>query len=140
MSIAVWQEEYTTGHLQVDREHQELFDLVNGLHQAMMQQCPPSDLELILEQLAIHTIDHFESEEALMQANQYPGYARHKQTHDALKAKVIQLVTRVKQQESSITTDLTQFLAEWLAHHIKGEDQLMIRFFQRQQQHLAVVR
>jgi hemerythrin len=32
----------------------------------------------------------------------------------------------------AVTTEITQFLTEWLAHHIKGEDKKMIQFFQNQ--------
>jgi len=129
MSIAYWQHEYCTQNQQIDQEHQELFILVDHLHQAMLQRETQSVLKGMLENLAIHTIDHFQTEENLMQINHYPGYERHKQAHDGLKTKVTHLLKKFDQSEAFISVDLTEFLTEWLVHHIKGEDQKMIRFF-----------
>ncbi len=130
MSIAAWRDEYYTGHQLVDQEHQTLFALVNSLHDAMMQQADHATLIAILSALASHTMQHFQSEEDLMMRIDYPGYHRHKQSHDRLKAKVSHLLHQFNQQKIEISVDLTAFLMEWLGHHIKGEDQKMIRFLQ----------
>jgi len=130
MSIAIWQASYGTGDRQVDREHQELFAQVNALHEAMLAGADLSRLRSLLASLAEHTVTHFDSEEALMQATHYPHYARHKQTHDKLKAKVLRLTADLAGDRPVLPETLTQFLAEWLAHHIRGEDQQMIAFFQ----------
>ncbi|MEI6065040.1 MAG: hemerythrin domain-containing protein, partial [Pseudanabaena sp. ELA748] len=61
----------------------------------------------------------------------YPDYDRHKQTHDHLLSKVDNLLLKFRDRDTRvITTEITQFLVEWLAHHIKGEDQKMIQFLQ----------
>ncbi len=130
MSIADWRDEYCTGHQLVDQEHQTLFALVNSLHNAMMQQADHATLMAILNALASHTSQHFQSEEELMMQIDYPGYSRHKQSHDRLKAKVSHLLRQFNNQEIEISVELTAFLMEWLGHHIKGEDQKMIRFLQ----------
>lgn len=129
MTTASWQDQYCTGDLQVDREHQDLFAMVNTLHNALMQAKPPATLRAILEDLACHTLDHFRTEETLMQSHDYPDYGRHKQSHDRLEAKVCALLQRFEQDESVLTVDIPVFLADWLVHHIKGEDQKMILFF-----------
>ena len=36
MSIAVWDDRYKTGHELVDKQHQELFPMINRLHDAIM--------------------------------------------------------------------------------------------------------
>jgi len=132
MSIAYWRDEYCTGHQQVDQEHQTLFALVNSLHDAMMQQADHATILAVLNALASHTTHHFQSEEDFMLAAGYPGYLRHKQSHDRLKGKVSHLLHQFSNQQVQISVQLTEFLTEWLGHHIKGEDQKMIRFFQTQ--------
>ena len=139
MSIAVWKTEYLTGHSQVDQEHQQLFEIVNSLHDAILQEESYSVLQKIFNHLATHTIEHFESEEALMLAKAYPGFHRHKQVHDGLLAKVNALLQQLDQQELPPSVKLTEFLTEWLAHHIKGEDQKMIQFFRQQAEFEPVV-
>jgi hemerythrin len=132
MTIAVWKTEYLTGSLQVDQEHQELFDIVNSLHNAILQEAPYQVVQEIFNHLAAHTIEHFHTEEKLMRARRYPGFDRHKQSHDGLVSKVTTLSQQLDNHTLSLSVKLTEFLTEWLAHHIKGEDQKMIRFFQEQ--------
>lgn len=129
-SIANWQKEYETGNLQIDDQHQHLFDIVNSLHQAVESRRDFQTVQAILDRLASHTIIHFQTEEALMIAADYPDYDRHKQTHDHLTSKVGNLIQKYRDRDAEVTTEITQFLVEWLTHHIKGEDRKMIQFFQ----------
>jgi hemerythrin len=131
--IACWQQEYNTGNSQVDRQHQQLFEIVNALHDAVVTKKNVYTIQELLEALANHTIEHFQTEEALMMAVDYPEYDRHKQTHDCLLSKVDRLLLKFRDGNTeAVTTEITQFLTEWLAHHIKGEDKKMIQFFQNQ--------
>jgi hemerythrin len=131
--IACWQQEYNTGNSQVDRQHQQLFEIVNALHDAVVTKKNVYTIQELLEALANHTIEHFQTEESLMMAVDYPEYDRHKQTHDCLLSKVDRLLLKFRDRNTAaVTTEVTQFLTEWLAHHIKGEDQKMIQFFQNQ--------
>jgi hemerythrin len=129
--IAYWHSDYETGNLQVDQEHQELFEIVNALHDAVVTKQDFDTMYEILNRLASHTVEHFQTEEALMLSVNYPDYERHKQTHDHLVNKVSHLLKKFRDRDAAITTDITQFLTEWLTHHIKGEDQKMIQFFQK---------
>jgi hemerythrin len=132
MAIAIWKVEYLTGDLQVDQDHQKLFAIVNALHDAILLKAEYAVLQEILQQLAAHTVAHFQTEERLMQAYAYIGFDRHKQVHDGLLAKMTSLLQQLEAQQRLPTVQLTEFLTEWLAHHIKGEDQKMIQFFQAQ--------
>ena len=129
--IACWQQEYVTGNLQVDTQHQQIFEIVNDLHDAVVTGKHFSVTQELFGYLANHTIEHFQTEEALMMAVDYPDYDRHKQTHEHLLSKVDNLLLKFRDRDTTvITTEITQFLVEWLAHHIKGEDRKMIQFLQ----------
>lgn len=130
--FAVWKEEYHTGDRQIDREHQELFDLVNSLHNAMLRGEDQMTLKLILEKLAIHTLAHFQQEEMLMQSCDYPRYDRHKQSHDGLKTKVVDLLEKFNLEAASLPVAVTRFLTDWLVHHIQGEDRKLTEFLHTQ--------
>jgi hemerythrin len=69
----------------------------------------------------------------------YPEYPHHKQTHDLLLSKVNNILLKCSnhlakpaftQVKPEIILEITHFLNEWLAHHIKGEDQRMMQFLQ----------
>jgi hemerythrin len=137
MTFATWHDDLNIGDSKIDREHRELFEMVNALHDAILREEPTIAVKAIVDRLAQHTIDHFQSEEGLMRRYRYPGYNRHKQVHDNLTRKIIKLQKKLAKQEVAITSDLTAFLQEWLAHHIKGEDRNMILFFQQKAANLA---
>jgi hemerythrin len=129
--IACWEQHYLTGNIQVDQQHQHIFAIVNALHDAVVTGKNVGILQELLECLTNHTIEHFQTEEALMMEVDYPDYDRHKQTHDHLLSKVDNLLLKFRDRNTEvITIEITQFLTEWLAHHIKGEDQKMIQFLQ----------
>ena len=128
--IAIWKDEYLTGNAQIDREHQTLFEMFNALHVELHTTARHDVLKSMLIDINSHTVEHFQNEEALMQSHDYPGYDRHKHVHDNLLKKVSKLIMQFERQADFIPNDhLTEFLHEWLAHHIRGEDRNMIYYF-----------
>ena len=130
MTKVEWCDQYYIGNERIDREHQAMFELVNSLQRAIDDGESMQVLESMLEVMAQHTIAHFQHEESLMRDHDYPGYTRHKQCHDRLIQKVAKLIKEFQEGEAIAMQSLTKFLADWLKHHIKGEDQKMILFFQ----------
>lgn len=130
MTKVEWCDQYYIGNDRIDREHQAMFELVNSLQRAIDGGESIAALESMLEVMAQHTIAHFQHEESLMRSHSYPGYARHKQCHDRLIQKITKLIQEFQQGEAIAMQGLTDFLGDWLKHHIKGEDQKMIAFFQ----------
>ncbi len=98
--FALWQAAYLTGHPEIDREHQELFRLVNTLHAGMQKDQDRLALKHMLEDLAAHTDAHFQQEELLMKRWDYPRYERHKQSHEGLKTKVADLLQKFDGEEA----------------------------------------
>ena len=129
MTIAVWRDEYRTGHREIDQQHQHLFKLVNHIHH-LTQQALPDDVGIYaqLHEFASCAVAHFDLEESLMAQHDYPNLAIHCQTHRALVNKVQTLLTKFDQTAETQVVAVTQVLADWMVHHIRGEDQQMIRF------------
>ncbi len=128
VTIAQWRPEYATGDNLVDEQHQSLFSTINALNNAMLIGQGEILLEKTLQSLKDYTTIHFDTEEQFMLRHQYPGYANHKQQHEALKAKVLEFEHQHQQDLGQLTREVSHFLTDWLIHHIKDEDQKMIRF------------
>ncbi|MEY2979256.1 MAG: bacteriohemerythrin [Prochlorotrichaceae cyanobacterium] len=128
MPIAFWREDYRTGNELVDQQHLHLFDLVNALHDAMLAGEGKDLLAKTLDELAQYTHEHFSTEEALMLERHYPDYAEHKEQHVILAGQVVDLVHKYQSGEIAIGIELSQFLTDWLIHHIKGEDLKLFRY------------
>ena len=128
MPIAVWDNSYKTGHELVDKQHEELFRMVNGLHDAIVANKGKEVLGPTLQELAKYTIEHFRDEEALMASIQYPLLPTHKAKHDALTQEVAQLLEKFRDGKLVLSMTLSSFLAKWLQHHIKEDDIALIRY------------
>ncbi|HKH97640.1 MAG TPA: bacteriohemerythrin [Candidatus Sulfotelmatobacter sp.] len=132
MDIAKWNKSYETGNKVVDTQHQELFRMVNALHAAILENRSKDLLMPTLETLANYAIEHFRSEEALMVEMNYPALAVHKWKHEDLTREVKELVGKYKSGQVGLTVTLSNFLANWLQHHIKEDDMDLIRYCQAQ--------
>lgn len=132
MKIAFWRPEYETGFNTVDHQHQHLFDVINRLHQAMSEGHGKEVIQETLAEMIDYTVDHFATEEKLMVEYNYPLYQDHKKIHDRLTRQVKEIADKFANGDRFVTIELSHFLTQWLIHHIKGQDQKMIRFLQEQ--------
>ena len=128
MAIAIWDDSFRTGHSLVDEQHQELFRMINQLHQAIVSGKGREALGRTLERLKNYTVTHFAAEESLMAASQYPHLALHKRKHDALTAKATKIIENYKHGKMVLTLTLSQFLSDWLRHHISEDDKALVNY------------
>lgn len=133
MSFATWKPEYITGNSKVDEQHQQLFDIINCLHTAMLEGHTEDVIKKTLKDLLKYTVEHFTMEELLMLYNHYPSYAEHKERHTKLTDQLKELCEKFEHKNHSINLQLLHFLNEWLAHHIKGEDKKLIKFLKEKE-------
>lgn len=128
MPIAFWRDDYNTGYEEIDRQHQHLFWIINNLHDAVLAGNGVSLIESTLDNLFDYTLEHFQAEEALMTAYHYPNQEAHVKKHDNLREQVIAMRQKLGDNLPLLSIELSKFLADWLIHHIKDDDQAMIRF------------
>lgn len=128
MQIAIWSEEYETGYPLVDQQHKNLFDMINSYHTAINSDHETNKISSILNDLALYTQSHFRTEESLMVSSGYPDIAKHKQLHNNLISKVNELINEFQTDKTLRSTQISAFLADWLRHHIKKEDMLLIQW------------
>ena len=122
MTTYRWTTDYAVGVHQIDEEHRRLFVLAEEMHQALLQGKGVAVLGQLLDSLVEYTRYHFAQEEQLMQRLRYPGYARHRQQHEALTANVLALQGRAASGEVTMTIEAMQFLIAWLKHHTIASD------------------
>ena len=132
MTIAVWDESLRTGHRLVDEQHQELFRMVNALHEAIVSNRGKEAIVPTLERLAAYTVRHFSDEEALMRQVDYPLYLPHKRKHEELVKKAKEMIEGYRTGKLVLSITLSNFLADWLRHHINGEDKALVRYVREQ--------
>jgi hemerythrin len=130
MAIITWTDLYSVGIERFYQQHQKLFAIVNELHAAMSSGRGQMELKNILDQLIDYTQTHFAAEEKLMREYHYPDLEKHCQRHKELTQQVLDFKTKYDSGKISLSIQLTQFLKDWLANHILGEDKQYSLFFQ----------
>ncbi len=122
MPFFQWEDGYAIGVRIIDEQHKELVALLNGLYEAMHAGKGRDALGRVLTGLIRYTRLHFATEEQLMRANDYPDYERHKEKHEKMAAKVLELKAAYEAETISSPVQISNFLKNWLARHILGTD------------------
>jgi hemerythrin len=126
MAFFDWNEEYSVADAILDAQHQQLFAVLNRLHDALTSrpegEAAPLQQE-IMGSLLAYTRLHFADEEEKMLKAGYPGYDRHCQAHRQLIEQVEQMDERLKKGDASLREDVFSFLfGDWLLDHILNVD------------------
>lgn len=122
MALISWSSMLSTGVGEQDNQHKKLIDLINQLNDAMLGGKGDQVLGKVLSELVNYTVTHFGYEEKLMAQHGYADTAAHKAEH----AKFVQTAGDLKKKFDSgnakITTDIMNFLRDWLTNHIMKTD------------------
>ena len=130
MALLTWSSKFSVEVKQLDDQHKKLIDIVNRLHDAMRIGKGKEAMAEVLNSLLTYTKEHFATEEQLMKAHSYPGYATHKQEHNQLVMQVLD-VQKGMQEGVVLTHQVMNFLKNWLQNHIQGTDKKYGPFFNR---------
>ncbi|MCG8702350.1 MAG: bacteriohemerythrin [Bacteroidales bacterium] len=76
----------------------------------------------LIKKLKEYISYHFNTEEKFLTQHNYPEYREHKKEHDIFAAKVQDIEKRFRQDKLILSVEITNFLQNWLIHHIKGTD------------------
>ena len=121
-----WTAKYETGFPRIDSQHKQLFQAINDLGEAFRYGDVKAQVEKSMAFLMDFTLTHFREEEAWMREIGYPGLAQHQAEHAKLVTKLFMLKRRADAGEH-MTRQVTQYLMEWLGHHIEEFDQDYIK-------------
>ena len=118
MSLMQWTKEaYGTNVDVCDQQHQELFNRVNTLNDAVSGG-GRSEIGDRLDGLIEFVVKHFKTEEHLMEEKSFPGLAEHREEHDRLVSTCADLQKKFHANETEIKAETMAYLKDWLNHHI----------------------
>jgi len=123
MPFLEWSEKYATDISVIDRDHKNLFLIVNVLHDSVESGSARTRLVSLLAALHEYVRKHFATEELLMRQANYPGLKDPMEKHRALMQKVHGFVEQYEEDPDSIDLDeLLEFVKEWLTQHVLRTD------------------
>ena len=135
VEIPEWNKKLLIGNEMIDQQHRSIFDLAQALADEVGR-CDIEDwgktcardfdredaLVDAVYALSDYVIEHFEDEESLMSEEEYPGLAAHRIMHNEIGERVLGYTARFMVGGEVPPDRISQFIAEWLKHHILEED------------------
>lgn len=119
MGLIDWDETMSVGVEEIDAQHRQLILLVNESYEAL-QRHDEDKIPALLEKMKAYAAIHFDTEEAYMKRNNYPGLEAHKLKHVRFKKDVEEF--QQKKHEKTNLSKLFVYLSRWLTRHIMDED------------------
>lgn len=122
-----WRDEYCLGVKEIDREHQQLFRIVNKLFEYREQE---KDRQWTCQEgikyFKTHALKHFGEEEAYMVSIGYKGLEQHRRVHQNFRENILPALEQELEAEAYSPDAVDHFLgvcAGWLVGHTLSEDQ-----------------
>jgi hemerythrin len=136
---AKWTPALAVGVPAIDQQHQELFDHVGKLIEAM-RTADAAEVGRLMDFLGSYVVEHFRMEEGLMQRHGYPDYALHKAAHQRFIQDYGELRKKfeTKGAMSFVTIQVKTWLVDWLVAHVQGTDMALGRWLQKSRAAQAV--
>lgn len=127
MNVFEWDERYLTGEAVIDKEHHGLVNLINRLFRMRDENASMERLEPVFDALVDYAANHFRHEEVFM--SDAGCDARHVTAHTQAHREFVRQITTMRANfRTKLDVEIVlQYLIGWLAHHIMGTDQVMVR-------------
>ncbi len=131
----IWTEALRTGHDEIDRQHQKLYEAFHGLSRLLTVPGVHIDywFGMVMRQADDYVLNHFRDEEALQAEIGYPRLGEHKKQHEGIvddlkkhRAVIVKLKTNPEKIEEA--EKLMRFLSDWLEKHVLIEDMDIVDF------------
>jgi hemerythrin len=116
-----------TGIDEIDRQHRELFERIATLLQAARERRGRQEVVRTLEFLGSYAVDHFASEERMMEAEGYPRLEAHRAEHRQFvrELEVLRLELKSEGPTSLFVIRVGNRVTEWMREHIYRTDLLL---------------
>lgn len=122
MPLFTWNSSYSVKVKRFDDDHQQLFSIINELHEGMKEGRGKEVLHDVLTKLLRYTERHFTAEEAVMKELSYPGLSAQVEQHRKFTNKIKEVAEQYKAGTIGLSIDVLDFLTKWLSQHIVGVD------------------
>lgn len=116
---------------EMNNVHEEEVQLLNTIEEALMTSCADENrLQELLDELFIHTKNHFANEERLMKEVGFPAYMMHKSEHDRAlnEFQFVVMDWRNKKDNGILQGYFLETIPQWLHQHIASMDTMTARF------------
>ncbi|MDR0707273.1 MAG: bacteriohemerythrin [Treponema sp.] len=123
-TVFQWSDSLATGNKQIDAEHKQLIEAINGFFGACSTNSGSDKMQKTINFLLDYTVKHFYNEERLQIQYKYPGYENHKKFHENFKKNVRDLMVEFinKGASDELIKRAKHDIGEVIIAHIQHED------------------
>ncbi len=121
-----WREEWASGNRIIDEQHREILEKASSLITRLYSQPQPKKIVGQLDKLLKHIVDHFNSEEQIVEESGYPGREHHAKLHETLLVKALYFKECYLKGELRTAAFLSFIIDDVVLGHMAKED---VQFF-----------
>ncbi|MCL2764217.1 MAG: bacteriohemerythrin [Treponema sp.] len=131
--LITWTDRFSCGIKLIDEQHRELVNLVNE----MFNHVTGNDLQehnyfnRVINDAVTYVKTHFATEEKLMIATKFDGYAEHKKEHDSFVLAVVENIRDYEAGKRLTLSSFTKFLKDWVLSHIALMDKKYFEYYKK---------
>ena len=122
----IWKDEYSVGIAKLDARHRKILEIIDELYHAPRGMKEAATVWQSLMQLMDYTMTHLTEEEDMMKKCGYPDLASHKDVHNMMRRKIVELIEMYRKISGDLSFEVLEFLKEWWIRHITGTDRKYI--------------
>ncbi|MCG8571880.1 MAG: bacteriohemerythrin [Spirochaetes bacterium] len=129
MVLIEWNQKYSVNIIEIDDEHKKIINIINELHDSMLQRAAKSAMSDILKNLIDYTVFHFTKEQKYFEKYNYPHKVDHINKHKEFVDKIKDFQKGHEEDRMFLSIDVMNFLKSWLTDNIMGSDHEYTEFF-----------
>lgn len=130
-----WSSEFSVHNEEIDRQHRELFLMINNLDDAMRQGRAGAEVLKVLAFLDQYVVFHFHTEEEQMSESSYPAYEDHRDRHQWFIRQLSDIGEKIEAEgptpDAIVRAD--HLLITWFSNHIRTLDMRLGNFLKERQ-------
>jgi hemerythrin-like metal-binding protein len=123
-----WGKEYQVGIRFVDIQHEQLADIINWLHQAIVAGKGKQVVGKALEELILYAQAHFTEEEKVLESCGYPEFKALHGENECLTYAVLEFHQKLMSNQLRLSGTVMDFLKDWLGEHMQSVDTKCVPF------------
>jgi hemerythrin-like metal-binding protein len=123
-----WNNNYELGNPKIDDQHKKIVNLINLLYMGIKQKKGNKIIKHTLQEMMEYSIEHFSTEDQLMEKYPYPQSDFHLKEHKLYIEKSNEMYHKYMEGNSDISQETLNFLKNWWESHILQTDKVFIQF------------
>ena len=129
MEKIIWDESFSVGIQEIDKQHKKLIEIINRLIETRNVTVYSETISDVLSEMTKYADYHFRTEEEYMLKYEYPDYSLHKEQHKEFLKKTVAFCLDTMEYKKTVPVEVLSYLKNWLTNHILKSDMKYKAFF-----------